>query len=93
MNTPTRTPPPVHTSWRFRLTALYQPKHPAFWLLLLFNASSSALVWAAQSMKLSIWGGLLLLLFALGNVWWSWRLAQQLWQAKQQTTTSSEAKR
>lgn len=92
MNTPTRTPP-SHASWRLRLTALYQPKHPAFWLLLLFNASSSALVWAVQSMTLSIWGGMLLLLFALGNAWWSWRLAQQLWQAKQQTTTSSDAKR
>jgi hypothetical protein len=58
--------------------ALYQPHHPAFWLLIVLNASSSGLMWVAQRVALSTWGVVLVLLLALGNAWWSWRLVGQL---------------
>lgn len=66
------------TSWAAVFKALYQPSRPAFWLLLVLNVLSSLLVWAAQHLPLSTWGLVMVLLFALGNLWWSWRLAQQL---------------
>lgn len=57
---------------------LFQPRHPAFWLLLVINTASSMLVWILQHRSLPIWGVMIVLLLSLGNLWWSWRLTQQL---------------
>lgn len=48
---------------RISLRRLWQPRHPLFWLVLLFNALSSGCAWLMRSRDLS--DGLILLLGAL----------------------------
>ena len=57
---------------------LWQPRHPAFWLMLAFNLLSSLLAWVLRSVVLPLPLLLLLALVALGNValglWAAWLL-------------------
>lgn len=58
---------------------LWQPDRPAFWLMLVFNALSSAMAWALHGWQPS---GLLfgvLSVFALGNAAMGWWMLALLW--------------
>ena len=61
-----------------RLSRLFQPRNPVFWLMLLLNALSAALAWAVQYRTLNGWASLVVGIFALGNAalgsWLIWRL-------------------
>lgn len=61
-----------------RLRRLIQPRNPAFWLMVLLNGLSTALVWIVQNYTLTVLANLVIGVFALGNVWWGLRLAWQL---------------
>lgn len=49
------------------LSRLFQPRKPAFWLILLLNAMSMVIVWLVQNYALSPFMTVVLALFALGN--------------------------
>jgi len=59
---------------------LWRPSHPAFWIGLLLNGLSSAMVLAHQALSLQGWLSLLVLGVALTNsllgLWWLKRLWQ-----------------
>ena len=59
---------------------LWQPAHPLFWLVLLFNALSSGCAWLLHTLPLTPLPMALLTLAALGNVAFglvvAWRLMQ-----------------
>ena len=50
-----------------KLTRLFQPSNPRFWLWVGLNLLSAALVWMVQTKSLPVGVMLLLALFALGN--------------------------
>lgn len=50
-----------------KLTRLFQPRNPRFWLWVGLNLLSAALVWMVQTKSLPVGVMLLLALFALGN--------------------------
>ena len=50
-----------------KLTRLFQPRNPRFWLWVALNLLSAALVWMVQTKSLPVGVMLLLALFALGN--------------------------
>lgn len=51
-----------------KLSRLWQPRQPLFWLMLLFNALSSACAWLMRTLPLADGALLLLGAVALGNV-------------------------
>jgi len=61
-----------------KLSRLFQPRNPLFWIMLVLNGLSTALAWIAQNRPLNAWGVLLVSGFAIGNaaigVWLAWRL-------------------
>jgi len=61
-----------------RLSGLYQPRNPLFWMAMALNALSAMLAWIVQNRELQAWAALLLGGFALANVvvgsWLAWRL-------------------
>lgn len=57
---------------------LIQPRKPAFWLMLVLNALSTALMWIVQRYSLTPLASLVIAVFALGNAWLGLRLAWQL---------------
>lgn len=61
-----------------KLSRLFQPRNPLFWLILMLNALSAALAWVVQNRQLNGWAALLVLVFAIGNAligsWLAWRL-------------------
>lgn len=61
-----------------KLSRLFQPRNPLFWLILTLNALSAALAWVVQYRQLNGWAAFLVLVFALGNAligsWLTWRL-------------------
>ena len=63
-----------------KLSRLYQPRHPIFWLALALNALSMALGWLVQNRPLNTLGLLIVLVFGLGNaivgMWLAWQLVR-----------------
>ena len=61
-----------------KLSRLFQPRNPLFWLMLLLNALSVALAWMVQNRSLNGWASLVVGIFAVGNAvigsWLIWRL-------------------
>ncbi len=61
-----------------RLFRIFQPRNPLFWLMLVLNALSYALVWIVQNRPLNTLGMLLIAGFALANAalgtWLVWLL-------------------
>lgn len=50
-----------------RFARLWQPRHPAFWLMLILNALSTLLAWVVRSVDLSPAAAVAVLVFAVGN--------------------------
>ena len=63
-----------------KLSRLYQPRNPIFWLALALNALSMALGWLVQNRPLNTLGLLIVLVFGLGNaivgMWLAWQLVR-----------------
>lgn len=50
-----------------RFARLWQPRHPAFWLMLVLNALSTGLAWLVRNVDLSPLAAGAVLVFAVGN--------------------------
>lgn len=61
-----------------KLSRLYQPGSPQFWLLVLLNALSAAISWLLQTRSLSLAATLVLAMFALANFLLGLRIAVRL---------------
>lgn len=63
-----------------KLSRLWRPRHPLFWLMVLFNLLSSACSWALRSLPLTEAAMWLIAAAALGNMgfglWCAWRLVR-----------------
>jgi hypothetical protein len=63
-----------------KLSRLFQPRNPLFWIMLALNALSSVLAWIAHTRTLDTAGILLISTFAILNAvlgtWLAWRLLQ-----------------
>ena len=61
-----------------KLSRLFQPRNPIFWMMLVLNALSAALAWVVQYRSLNGWASLVVGIFAVGNAmlgsWFIWRL-------------------
>ena len=61
-----------------KLSRLFQPRNPLFWLAMVLNALSAMLAWIVQNRDLHAWSALLVGGFALANAligtWLVWRL-------------------
>lgn len=64
-----------------KLSRLFQPRNPLFWIMLALNALSSALAWIAHNRPLDTGGVLLISSFAILNAilgtWLAWRLLRE----------------
>lgn len=60
------------------LARLYQPRNPAFWLILVLNGLSAILAWLVRTYEMAFLPGLIVTAFAIGNAvlgaWLAWRL-------------------
>ena len=65
-----------------QLSRLFQPRKPAFWLMLVLNLLSSVLAWVVHTQPLSPLGQALVAVFAVGNGIWGMRLAWALVNAR-----------
>ena len=63
-----------------KLTRLYQPRNPLFWIMLVLNLFSVVLSWITRSYSLDVLGSLLVTVFAVGNgvlgAYLAWRLVR-----------------
>lgn len=50
-----------------KLSRLWQPRNPAFWLMLALNLMSTLLAWIAREFALAPWAAVLVIVFAVGN--------------------------
>ncbi len=50
-----------------KLSRLFQPRNPLFWIMLAVNALSPALAWVVQHRPLNTFGMALISIFAVGN--------------------------
>ncbi|MCF8176345.1 MAG: hypothetical protein K9K30_13985 [Burkholderiaceae bacterium] len=50
-----------------KLSRLYQPRNPAFWLMMVFNLLSTVLAWIARNYALTTFAALLIAGMAVGN--------------------------
>lgn len=61
-----------------KLSRLFQPRNPLFWIMLALNGLSPVLAWIAHNRPLNTWGVLVVSGFAIGNAvigaWLAWRL-------------------
>jgi hypothetical protein len=61
-----------------RLSRLYQPRNPLFWLMLVLNGLSPLLAWVVHNRPLNTVATLVVTFFAIGNavlgMWFAWRL-------------------
>ena len=61
-----------------KISRLYQPRNPLFWIMVTLNALSAVLGWMTHTHTLGIVAGLLVAGFAIGNAmlgtWLAWRL-------------------
>jgi Na+/melibiose symporter-like transporter len=61
-----------------KLSRLYQPKNPQFWLLVLLNVLSSAISWILQQQTMPMMVTVLLSVFVLANIALGLKIAVQL---------------
>ena len=65
-----------------KLSRLFQPRNPLFWMMLALNGLSMALGWLVQNRPLNALGMAIVLVFALANavlgMWLAWRLTQRI---------------
>jgi hypothetical protein len=63
-----------------KISRLYQPRNPLFWLMVVLNLLSTALVWLTQAAPLATFGLIVVAVFALGNAvlgtYLMWRLVK-----------------
>ncbi len=63
-----------------KLSRLYQPRNPLFWLMVALNLLSMVLGWLAQTVSLGGFVSLVMLVFAIGNAvlgsYLMWRLVK-----------------
>ena len=63
-----------------KLTRLYQPRNPLFWIMLVLNLFSVVLSWITRSYSLTALGAILVTAFAIGNgllgTYLAWRLVR-----------------
>jgi hypothetical protein len=63
-----------------KLSRLFQPRNPLFWMMLTLNVLSAALTWIVHHRPLSTFGALVVASFAIGNAvlgtWLAWRLVR-----------------
>jgi hypothetical protein len=63
-----------------RLSRLFQPRNPLFWLMLALNGLSAALAWIISNRSLTGWGMAIVLGFTLANAvlgtYLAWRLVK-----------------
>lgn len=57
-----------------KLARLWQPRNPAFWLMVAVNLLSTLLAWAARSYTLTPVAALIVTAFAIGNAIYGLRL-------------------
>ncbi len=57
-----------------KLARLWQPRNPAFWLMLAFNLLSALLAWVTRSFPLTPMAALAVTVFAIGNAVYGMRL-------------------
>jgi len=61
-----------------KITRLYQPRNPLFWMVVVLNAMSAVLGWLTHTQPLGLLASVLVAGFALGNAvlgaWLTWRL-------------------
>lgn len=64
-----------------KLSRLFQPRSPLFWMMLALNGLSMALGWLVQNRPLTALGMVIILVFALANavlgMWLAWRLVRE----------------
>lgn len=64
-----------------KLTRLYQPRNPLFWLMIGLNALSPLLAWVVHNRPLNMPATLMVAFFAIGNAvlgtWLAWRLMRE----------------
>ena len=65
---------------RMKLSRLFQPRNPLFWIMLALNGLSAALAWIVHNRSLNGWGLAIVLTFTLGNAvlgaYLAWRLVK-----------------
>ena len=65
-----------------KLSRLFQPRNPLFWIMLALNGLSTALAWLVHNRSLNTFGMLLIGSFALINAvlgtWFAWRLVKDV---------------
>ena len=63
-----------------KLSRLFQPRNPLFWLMLALNALSMALGWLVQNKPLNVFGMLVVGVFGIANavlgMWLAWQLVR-----------------
>jgi uncharacterized membrane protein AbrB (regulator of aidB expression) len=62
-----------------KLTRLFQPRNPKFWLWVVLNVLSTVLAWVLRTHTLPLGVMLLVAAFALGNAVLGVRLMLSLW--------------
>ncbi|QDL55042.1 hypothetical protein [Rhodoferax aquaticus] len=62
-----------------KISRIFQPRNPMFWLMMLLNLMSSLLAWVTHTQALAAWVSVVIVCFAIGNAlfgaWLAWRLA------------------
>jgi hypothetical protein len=65
-----------------KLSRLFQPRNPLFWIMLALNGLSTVLAWLVHNRPLNTFGMLLIGSFALINAalgtWFAWRLVKDV---------------
>lgn len=65
-----------------KITRLFQPRNPAFWLMLVLNLLSLLLAWVIENRRLNGAGMLVVAVLAIGNaalgLWLAWRLMKSI---------------
>jgi CHASE2 domain-containing sensor protein len=63
-----------------KLSRIYQPKNPVFWLMVATNALSPLLMWVMHNRPLNGWAQAVVLVFVLLNAvlstWLTWQLVR-----------------
>jgi hypothetical protein len=57
-----------------KLARLWQPRNPAFWLMVVLNLLSTLLAWVSRSYTLTPLASLIVIGFAIGNAVYGMRL-------------------
>jgi hypothetical protein len=64
-----------------KLSRLFQPRNPLFWLMVVLNGLGPLLAWVVRNRPLNGWGMAVVVAFAIGNavigLWLAWRLVRE----------------